>query len=158
MCGYNPALLFRWTAGYCLWCCAVYIGELWLLLICHCCIMLPELFTQLCLSVHQYATSACVRLWPGPRMKDLWLEGDLANRGPRRKDKMRREKRDQNLSVCSDWVILDSTVSTFRTELQKSREGGSGDIFDEHATSVWVRMCVCAHMSATHSNHLNYFL
>ena len=77
---------------------------------------------------------------------------------------MRREKRDQNLSVCSDWVILDSTVSTFRTELQKSREGGSGDIFDVYVTNVLVRahtrvcVCVCVHMSATHSNHLNYFL
>lgn len=35
------------------------------LLIYHCCIVLPGSFTQLYLSVHQYATYACVRLRPG---------------------------------------------------------------------------------------------
>lgn len=35
------------------------------LLIYRCCIVLPGSFTQLYLSVHQYATYACVRLRPG---------------------------------------------------------------------------------------------
>lgn len=37
---------------------------------------------------------------------------------------MRGEKRDQNLSAFSDWVIGDGSVSTFHKELQKNREGG----------------------------------
>lgn len=41
---------------------------------------------------------------------------------------MRGEKRDQNLSVLSDWVIGDGSVSTFHKELQKNREGGGGDL------------------------------
>lgn len=39
---------------------------------------------------------------------------------------MRGEKRDQNLSAFSDWVIGDGSVSTFHKELQKNREGGGG--------------------------------
>lgn len=43
---------------------------------------------------------------------DLYEEGEDEGR-----------KRDQNPSVFSDWVILDSTVSTFHKELQKTRQG-----------------------------------
>lgn len=60
---------------------------------------------------------------------------------------MRGEKTDQNLSVFSDWVILDSNISTFQTELQKSKEGGRGDLFDVYCMCFRVRtytlVCVC---------------
>ena len=53
----------------------------------------------------------------GPCKQETYEEGEDEGR-----------KRDQNLSVFSDWVILDSTVSTFHKELQKTREGGRGDL------------------------------
>lgn len=39
-----------------------------------------------------------------------------------------RRERDQNLSVLSDWVIPDGTVSTLHKELQENREGACGDL------------------------------
>lgn len=39
-----------------------------------------------------------------------------------------RRERDPNLSVLSDWVIPDSTVSTLHKELQGNREGACGDL------------------------------
>lgn len=53
---------------------------------------------------------------------------------------MRGEKRDQNLSAFSDWVIGDSSVSTFYKELQKNREGGGSDLL---MYTVCCCVCVC---------------
>lgn len=67
-------------------------------------------------------------------------------------------KRDQNVSVFSDWVILDGTVSTFRKQLQKTREGGRGDLLMYTVLYQCLIVCVCVRVYVTHSNHLNYFL
>lgn len=59
---------------------------------------------------------------------------------------MRGEKRDQNLSAFSDWVIGDSSVSTFYKELQKNREGGGSDLLMYTvccSVCVCVRACMC---------------
>ena len=57
---------------------------------------------------------------------------------------MRGEKRHQNLSAFSDWVIGDSSVSTFYKELQKNREGGGSDLLMYTVCcSVCVHVCVC---------------
>lgn len=63
---------------------------------------------------------------------------------------MRGEKRDQNLSAFSDWVIGDSSVSTFYKELQKNREGGGSDLLMYTVcccmcarVCVFVSVCVC---------------
>ena len=147
--------------AHCLWCCAVYIGELQLvdLSLLHC------VLNSIVSSVHQCATSACVRLWPGPSWRICdWrvlvvVGANLTKRRTCEEGEDEGRKRDQNLSVLSDWVVLDSTVSTFHKELQESREGGRGDLL-MYTVPVLERVCVfvCVYAHVTHSNHLNYFL
>lgn len=59
---------------------------------------------------------------------------------------MRGEKRDQNLSAFSDWVIGDSSVSTFYKELQKNREGGGSDLL-MYTVCCCMCACVCVFVS-----------
>lgn len=91
VCGYITALLFRWTAGYCLWCCAVCVGELQLvdLSLLHCVARVSSLS---CIFGAPICHLCMCQIAAGPTMKDLWLEGDLANRRPMRKEKMRGER------------------------------------------------------------------
>lgn len=151
---YITELLLRRTAGYCLWCCAVYTGELKLvdLSLLHCVAGAPHSIVSL---VHQYATSACVTLWLGSEWgicdwRGTLQTGDLWGR-------RRWEEKEGSKSLCILWLGYSRQHCQHFPQRVAGKQGGwRGRSFDVYCTSVCECLCVC--VQVTHSNHLNYFL
>ena len=149
--------------AHCLWCCAVYIGELQLvdLSLLHC------VLNSIVSSVHQCATSACVRLWPGPS----WRICDRRGGGRRYEQENLRGRRrwgekEGSKSLCVQWLGCSRQHCQHFPQRVAGKQGRAvGEIFWCILYQCWsvcvcvcvcVCMCVCTHV--THSNHLNYFL
>lgn len=123
---------------------SVMLSLLWSssLLIYHSCIVLPVLSTRFYLLVHQYATSACVRLWPGPvwgicdwrgtvQKGDLWEEGED------------EEKKRGSKSLCLQWLGYSRQHCQHFPQRVAGNQGGAVLGRDLLMYTVQVCGCVC---------------
>lgn len=139
---YYSTAAFRGTAGYCLWCCADYIAELQLvdLSLLHC---VASALCSIVSLVHQYATSACVILWPGTVWGICDWRGTLQTGGQWGRRKW--GEKEASKCLCIQWLGYSRQhCQHFPQKSYRKPWEVVGEIFwCILYQSVCVRSCVC---------------